>query len=165
MAEARAAINIFTQRKFRLNVNEHGITITIHIPHPRDLKSSLYRRGLRFGSWYVGLIYPVPLWGLAIIAAYFVYVCVTADGESWWRNGWLAHFLWTLDEFFCGGEWLRTERSNFDLNWFYHSLPPASPWQLCSLPTDLRVGYLAAFASAVILCLLMSIHHLLLRVL
>jgi hypothetical protein len=143
MADARAAINIFTQRKFRLNVNEHGVTITIHIPHPRDMQSSLYRRALRFGSWYIGLTYPVPLWGLALNVAFFSYICVTADGESWWRNGWLAHLLWQLDEWFCHG----------------------GPWQLCTLPTDLRVGYLSGFAAAVILCMIMYLHHLLLRLL
>ena len=81
-------------------------------------------------------LWPASPLTLLVVAAAVVWYTVQAPPDSWFRRGWLAHFLWSISGYFPFTD---------------------------SHPVNVRVGYLAAWAALVGLMIIMAGQRLLLR--
>eukprot|EP00005_Dracoamoeba_jomungandri_P012228 CAMPEP_0174267932 /NCGR_PEP_ID=MMETSP0439-20130205/35443_1 /TAXON_ID=0 /ORGANISM="Stereomyxa ramosa, Strain Chinc5" /LENGTH=798 /DNA_ID=CAMNT_0015355751 /DNA_START=14 /DNA_END=2407 /DNA_ORIENTATION=- len=101
MAEARNAVEVADHHKregVHLLYTEEGIVLTLRIPHPDEL---LYRFKLKLKrlkrSFHNGVYPSNPTICLAITLAVII-ICHLSGPDSWFRNGWLAWFLWNIGE-------------------------------------------------------------------
>mmetsp|Transcript_46605 Transcript_46605/g.109603 ORF Transcript_46605/g.109603 Transcript_46605/m.109603 type:complete len:811 (-) Transcript_46605:274-2706(-) len=127
MAEAAAGARLdaafdHVRRDVNLVTTEDGAYAVTLSFVPSEMLNSAYRRLFRVKKIIQNMIWPLTplIWGIIVTA-----VCVrvvTAESGSWWRSGWLAEFLWGIDEMF--------------------------PWEK-HLPTQLRVAWLSLVAALV----------------
>lgn len=143
MAEARSAVHVIDQQKrgIRLvEVTDEGLRfqISVLIPHPSVILIELSHKIHRFRNAVVNGLWPLTPAIFFIITLIVISIVVSADSSSWWRSGWLAEILWIADSYIPG---------------------------TIHLPTNLRVGYLAAIASLFGLFLILTIQRYILRLL
>jgi len=101
MAEARsAALVLNNKRGFRLGLarDDDSFDITITIPHPRRVWTRFVRSVARTRNTIQNAVFPAPPMLMILVVAVVVGIVVTSDRHSWWRDGFLAHALWAMDE-------------------------------------------------------------------
>eukprot|EP00946_MAST-07B_sp_MAST-7B-sp1_P000496 g496.t1 len=140
MADARAAVE-FSSRSHRrgvdLMVQEDGsLAVTIIFPHHRAVRRGIGRCLRHWRHWMLYHLWPASPLTLLVVAAAVVWYTVQAPPTSWFRRGWLAHFLWGISDYFPFTD---------------------------SHPVDVRAGYLAAWASLIAFMFIMAGQRMLLR--
>ena len=77
-------------------ITDHGLLI--YIPHPRYLLRSSFRFFYSIRNKLMTALYPIhPLFALILTIITAIYV-IFAEQDSWFRSGFLAEWLWAVDE-------------------------------------------------------------------
>lgn len=166
MAEARQATHVLQQKRgFRLGLakDDESYDITISVPHPRYVRKSCVRCMGRARNRVTDMLFPARPLILISVMAVVVAVVVTADRQSWWRQGFLAEALWYIDR--CASLVALDGRGGMLPRLPLTSLRVYSRVGFVSLPIVVRVGVLAAEAAIVGFFLLMYLQRVLLRAL
>mmetsp|Transcript_45820 Transcript_45820/g.115389 ORF Transcript_45820/g.115389 Transcript_45820/m.115389 type:complete len:799 (+) Transcript_45820:296-2692(+) len=143
MAEARSATEVVQQQKrgvqlWHIDDNGLELTFTVSIPSPHILFQILKIHARRLKNSVLYNLAPFhPLVFLAVVT-FIAVVVATAAPASWWRSGWLADFVWTID---CYVPWTHM------------------------FPVLLRVVYLTIITSVICLMLILALQRLVLRLL
>eukprot|EP00008_Paramoeba_atlantica_P015615 CAMPEP_0201476960 /NCGR_PEP_ID=MMETSP0151_2-20130828/2089_1 /ASSEMBLY_ACC=CAM_ASM_000257 /TAXON_ID=200890 /ORGANISM="Paramoeba atlantica, Strain 621/1 / CCAP 1560/9" /LENGTH=795 /DNA_ID=CAMNT_0047857533 /DNA_START=82 /DNA_END=2469 /DNA_ORIENTATION=+ len=81
---------------FQAAITDHGLLI--YIPHPRYLLRSSFRFFYSIRNKLMTALYPIhPLFALILTIITAIYV-IFAEQDSWFRSGFLAEWLWAVDE-------------------------------------------------------------------
>lgn len=90
--------------------------------NPRRFKENMKRTVFRVRKAALNTFWPLTPGIWCGVSTVVIVRVITASKDSWWRSGWLAHFLWRMDNMF--------------------------PWEK-HLPTQVRVGWLSLVAGSV----------------
>jgi carnitine O-palmitoyltransferase 1 len=141
MAEAHQAIGVFEEHKrgVELLYSDEGIRISFTIPPPWELRQIAVRNFHHFKRAVVRRVYPAPPIAAVVVMVVVMLIVVTSPSDSWWRNSWLAWFVWRIG----------------------NAIIPFTNY----LPHSLYIAYLAAWTAFFSLLLLMWGQRLILRLL